>query len=139
MMPVEIRLLAWSCLLGLVHVIAASMSGVQQRGGFAWAAGNREGRTPEVTGAAARLEKASKNFLETFPIFAALVLACAAIGRHNTAVVLGAHLYFWSRLVYLPVYGFGVPKVRSLVWVASIVGILLVMWGLFVKILPYST
>ncbi|GJE18944.1 MAPEG family protein [Methylobacterium marchantiae] len=138
-MPVEIRLLAWSCLLGLVHVIAASASGLQQRGGYAWAASNRDGRTPEVTGAAARLEKASKNFFETFPIFASLVLACAVTGRHNTAVVLGAYLYFFARLIYLPLFGFGIPKVRSIVWGVSIVGILFVLWGLFIKILPYSS
>ncbi|MCJ2034356.1 MAPEG family protein [Methylobacterium sp. J-068] len=137
-MPVEIRLLAWSCLLGLVHIVAASASGLRQRGGFGWASGNREGKTPEVTGAAARLEKASKNFFETFPIFAALVLACVATGRHNTAVVLGAYLYFFARLVYLPVYGFGVPKIRSIVWGVAIVGILFVLWGLFIKLLPYT-
>ena len=136
-MPVEIRLLAWSCLLGLVHIVAASASGLQQRGGLQWAAGNREGAPPTVTGGAARLEKAAKNFFETFPIFAALVLACAAIGRHNTAVVLGAHLYFWGRLAYLPIYGFGVPKVRTLAWGVAIVGILFVFWGLFLKVLPY--
>ncbi|MBY0256286.1 MAPEG family protein [Methylobacterium sp.] len=137
-MPVEIRLLAWSCLLGLVHIVAASASGLQQRGGPNWASGNREGPTPQVTGAASRLEKASKNFFETFPIFAALVLACVATGRHNTAVVLGAYLYFFARLVYLPLYGFGVPKVRSLVWFVSIIGILFVLWGLFIKLLPYT-
>jgi uncharacterized MAPEG superfamily protein len=137
-MPVEIRLLAWSCLLGLVHVIAASASGLQQRGGLDWASGNREGRTPEVTGAASRLERASKNFFETFPIFAALVLACVATGRHNTAVVLGAYLYFFARLIYLPVYGFGIPKIRSIIWCVAIVGILFVMWGLFIKLLPYT-
>ncbi|KAB1076198.1 MAPEG family protein [Methylobacterium planeticum] len=137
-MPVEVRLLAWSCLLGLVHIIAASASGLQQRGGLQWAASNRDGPSPNVTGAAARLEKASKNFLETFPIFAALVLACVASGRHNTAVVIGAYLYFFGRLVYLPVYGFGVPRIRTLVWGVSIVGILLVFWGLFIKILPYG-
>jgi uncharacterized MAPEG superfamily protein len=137
-MPVEIRLLAWSCLLGLVHIIAASASGVQQRGGLGWASSNREGPTPEVTGAASRLEKASKNFFETFPIFAALVLACVATGRHNTAVVLGAYLYFFARLVYLPAYGFGIPKVRTLVWLVSVLGILFVLWGLFIKLLPYT-
>ena len=137
-MPVEVRLLAWSCLLGLVHIIAASASGLQQRGGLNWAASNREGAAPNVTGGAARLDKASKNFFETFPIFAALVLACVVSGRHNTAVVMGAYLYFFGRLAYLPVYGFGVPQVRTLIWGVSIVGILLVFWGLFIKILPYS-
>ncbi|NEU10852.1 hypothetical protein G3T14_01730 [Methylobacterium sp. BTF04] len=137
-MPVEIRLLAWSCFLGLVHIIAASASGLKQRGGLDWASSNREGTTPTVTGAAARLEKASKNFFETFPIFAALVLACVVSDRHNTAVVLGAYLYFFGRLAYLPVFGFGIPKIRSILWGVSIVGILFVLWGLFIKILPYS-
>lgn len=137
-MPVEVRLLAWSCLLGLIHVVAASASGLRQRGGLAWAGSNRDGQTPAVSGTAARLERASKNFFETFPIFAALVLACVATGRHNTAVVLGAYLYFFGRLAYLPIYGFGIAQARTLVWGVSIVGILLVMWGLFIKILPYS-
>ena len=68
----------------------------------------------------------------------ALVLACVATGRHNTAVVLGAYLYFFARLVYLPVYGFGIPKIRSIIWGVAIVGILFVMWGLFIKLLPYT-
>ncbi|WP_019903178.1 MAPEG family protein [Methylobacterium sp. 77] len=137
-MPVEIRLLAWSCLLGLIHIIVAAGSALPQRGGLAWNTSNREGNAPDLTGAASRLEKASKNFFETFPIFAALVLACAVTGRHNTAVVLGAYLYFFARLIYLPVFGFGIPKLRTAVWSVAIVGILFVLWGLFIKILPYS-
>lgn len=137
-MPIEVRLLAWSCLLGLVHVIAASASGLKERGGLSWAASNRDGPTPQVSGVAARLERASKNFMETFPLFAALVLACAATGRHNTAVTLGAYLYFLGRLAYLPAYGLGVAPVRTLTWAVSILGILFVLWGLFIKILPYT-
>jgi len=38
----------------------------------------------------------------------------------------------------LPVYGFGIPKVRTLVWLVSILGILFVLWGLFIKLLPYT-
>lgn len=137
-MPVEIRLLAWSCLLGLVHVIAASASGLKQRGGLRWAGSNREGASPQVDGLAGRLERASKNFLETFPFFAALVLACVATGRHNTAVTLGAYLYFFGRLLYLPAYGVGIAPARTLCWAVSIVGILFVGWGLFIKLVPYS-
>ncbi|WP_132250287.1 MAPEG family protein [Methylobacterium segetis] len=137
-MPIEVRLLAVACLLGLVHIVAASASGLRQRGGLAWAASNREGKAPEVTGAAARLEKASKNFFETFPIFAALVLACAVIGRHNTAVIAGAYLYVIGRAAYLPIFAFGIPVMRTLAWGVSMLGILLVLWGLFLKILPFG-
>ncbi|MFE1601495.1 MAPEG family protein [Methylobacterium sp. ID0610] len=136
MMPIEIRLLAYAVLLGFAHIVAASAAGLTQRGGLTWAAGNRETQTP-VTGAAGRLERASKNFFETFPLFATLVLAAAAIGRHNTAVVLGSHLYFWARLVYLPVYGFGIPMIRTLIWGVAMVGIAFVFVGLFTKIGPF--
>ncbi|MCC0805780.1 hypothetical protein FPV16_06005 [Methylobacterium sp. W2] len=91
-----------------------------------------------MTGAASHLEKASKNFFQIFPLFAAPVPACAVTGRHNTAVILSAYLHFFAHLIYLPLYDVGIPKVRSIVWGASIVGILFVLWGLFIKILPYS-
>ena len=137
MMPIEIRLLAFSVLLGVVHVIAASASGLQQRGGLGWAAGPRDGPAPPVTGVAARLDRASRNFFETFPLFAALVLAAVAIDRHNTGVVIGAYLYFFGRLIYLPVYALGTPYLRTLVWGVSIVGIAFVLAGLFTKITPF--
>lgn len=137
MMPVEIRLLAFSVLLGAVHIIAASASGLQQRGGLGWAAGPRDGPTPQVTGVAARLERASKNFLETFPFFAAVVLAAVAIDRHNTGVVYGAYLYFFGRLAYLPASMVSIPYVRTLAWGVAMVGIAFAYVGLFTKITPF--
>lgn len=131
-MPIEIRLLAFAALLGMVQVIAAGAAANPQRG-FGWALGPRDDPRPPPTGLAGRLDRVSKNFLETFPFFAALVLAAAAVDRHNGMIVAGAHLYFWSRLVYLPVYAAGVPTVRSVVWGGSLIGILLVLGGLFVR------
>jgi uncharacterized MAPEG superfamily protein len=45
--------------------------------------------------------------------------------------VLGAQLYFWARLVYVPVYAAGIPYLRTLIWAASIVGIVLLLTALF--------
>lgn len=129
-MPIEIRLLAFAALLGLVQVIAAGAAANPQRG-FAWAIGPRDDPRPPPTGLAGRLDRVSRNFLETFPFFAALVLAAAALDRHNGLTAAGAHLYVWSRVLYLPVYAAGVPTVRSLIWGASLIGILLVGAGLF--------
>ncbi|WP_298956953.1 MAPEG family protein [uncultured Methylobacterium sp.] len=129
-MPIEISLLAAAVVLGVVHIVAASASGLQQRGGLAWAASNREAQPGPMQGAAGRLERASKNFFETFPLFAALVLAAAATGRFDATTALGAHLYVWARLAYLPIYGFGVPMVRTPVWGVAMVGIGFVLVGL---------
>jgi uncharacterized MAPEG superfamily protein len=45
-------------------------------------------------------------------------------------VLWGAHLYFWARLAYLPVYAAGITGLRTLVWVISMAGIGLVWIGL---------
>ena len=68
-----------------------------------------------------------RNFLETFPIFAVAVLIAAALNRHTAMTVLGAQLYFWARVAFVPVYALGVPVVRTLVWAVSLVGIVLVL------------
>jgi len=54
------------------------------------------------------------NFIESFALFAAAVLAAHAAGRHNALTHWGVQLYFWGRVAYLPLYAYGVPKVRSM-------------------------
>jgi uncharacterized MAPEG superfamily protein len=63
--------------------------------------------------------------LETFPLFAAVVLAARATGTHDALTGLGAQLSFWARVAYVPLYAAGVPVVRSLVWNVATIGILL--------------
>jgi uncharacterized MAPEG superfamily protein len=77
------------------------------------------------------LERARANLLETFVFFAAAVLAGYVLQRHTPMTVLGAQLYFWSRLVYVPIYALGIPYVRTLVWTVSMVGIVLLLIPLF--------
>ena len=128
-MSVELKMLGWSVCLGLVYVGVAATLATQQRG-LKWNAGNRDEETKPLTGMAARAERARGNFLETFPFFAAVVLALAAQGLHSAQTAMGTELYFWARLVYLPVYLIGIPYVRTLVWAVSIWGLLTLLWCL---------
>jgi uncharacterized MAPEG superfamily protein len=121
-MTIELKMLGWSVCLGLLYVAVAGALVTQQRG-FKWNVGNRDGESKPVTGIAARADRARGNFLETFPFFAAAVLALAAQGSHSAQTAMGTELYFWARLVYLPVYLIGIPYFRTLVWAVSI-------WGL---------
>lgn len=122
-MSLEIQILAYSALLGLAQIILASHAASFQRG-YDWTAGSREEEVDPLTGAANRFARALANFLETFPLFAALVLAAHVTGREGTLTFWGAHLYFWARLAYVPLYG--VRIVRSLVWNVAAAGIILV-------------
>jgi len=130
-MPVELKMLGWSILLGLVYLVFATLLSLLQRG-MTWNAGNREESLP-LTGMAARADRASRNFLETFAFFAAAVLVVVLGQRTSEHTVLGAELYFWARVVYLPVYAIGIPYLRTAVWSASVVGLVLVLSGVFVS------
>jgi uncharacterized MAPEG superfamily protein len=79
---------------------------------------------------ASRAERALRNFLETFPAFVAVALAVTIANKADGLSGLGAALYFWSRLVYLPLYVFGVPYLRSLAWLGAVAGISLILWRL---------
>lgn len=129
-MTSELSLLALSVGLGFAHIIAASHAASLQRG-YRWTASSRDEPVEPLRGVAGRLDRALRNFLETFPFFAAVVLAGAAAGRHSALSEWGAQLYFWGRVAYLPLYAAGIPLVRSLAWNVAAVGILLSLVALF--------
>ena len=85
-MTVELKMLAWSAALGMAQVLLAAFMATSQRG-LKWNAGNRDEPVSPVTGAAARADRASRNFLETFVFFAAVCLAHQPGGenRHQAA------------------------------------------------------
>ena len=122
-MTVELKMLGWSVVLGLVYVMVAATLMTQQRG-LKWNASARDGETKPLTGVAARASRASRNFLETFPFFAALVLAIVVAQKNTPHTALGTELYFWARVAYLPIYLLGIPYLRTLVWALSLIGML---------------
>lgn len=80
-----------------------------------------------------RLARALRNLLETFPLFAAVALALAVTGRTGGMAALGAQIYVWARTAYLPLYVLGVPVARTLAWVASMAGIVMMLAALLGK------
>ena len=125
-MNIELKMLSCSILLGLAYVLIAGALSTRQRG-ITWNAGNRDGEAPPLSNVAARADRAARNFLETFAFFVAAVLAVLIAQREDARTAIGAQMYFWARAVYLPVYIIGIPYLRSLVWLVSVAGILLLV------------
>ena len=124
-MTTELQMLLWAMALGLVHLVATVLATIAQNG-LMYALNARDAQKPLV-GTMARLERSFRNFLETFPFFIAAVLMAQALNHHTAMTVLGAQLYFWARLIYIPLYVSGLPFVRTVTWSVSVVGIVLVM------------
>ena len=128
-MSIELKILAWGCVLALVHIFAAAQVRTRQYG-TKWNMGARDEDLPPPRPLVGRLERAQANFFETFPIVIAAILAIEVAHLNNNTTTLGAMLWLGARALYLPLYAAGVPVVRSLVFTVSFAGIVMLLWRL---------
>jgi uncharacterized MAPEG superfamily protein len=129
-MSVEFTMLALAVVLGFVHLFIAVQLVTAERGA-AWNTGPRDNTPPLQGKLAGRLDRAFANFRETFPFFAVAVILAALLARHDLRTIWGTQLYFWMRVIYLPLYAVGVSGLRTLAWLASVTGIFLVLAACF--------
>jgi uncharacterized MAPEG superfamily protein len=123
-MTLELWTLVLSGLLGIIHLSLASFS-------FKAQVGNRYTMGPrdedlKRTGVAGRLDRAQRNFLETFSIFSVCVLLVHVTAVYGSLSQWGSILYLVGRVLYLPLYAFGVPWLRSFSWNLATLGLVLV-------------
>ena len=128
-MSVELTCLLWSAALGFVYVMTqAALANSDNVGGIE---PNRD-REPEFGLRAQRAGRALRNFLETYPLFIALVAVAELANRHGALTQYGAILYLVGRLIYLPLYIVGGGIVRSAVWSLALLGIVLMFIGILI-------
>ena len=125
-MTTELSVLAWGCVLALAHIFIAVRFKTRQYG-TQWNVGPRDAGLPPPQPIVGRLARAQANFFETFPIMAAAILIVTAAGLESRWTAAGALLWLAARLVYLPLYAAGIPVIRTIVFLISIVGIALVL------------
>ena len=127
-MRIELYLLGATLILALVQILLTAQLRTRQYG-VTWNTGPRDESMPPLKPLPGRLLRAQENLFETLPLFIGAVLGAAVAGRLGTLTTIGACLYFFGRLVYLPLYAAGIPVVRSLVWMAATGGLVLVIAG----------
>jgi uncharacterized MAPEG superfamily protein len=126
----ETTMLLWSVVLGLVQLVIASMA-TNNDVGLPYNLSSRDEPCPPVGKTAGRLQRAAANFRETFGLFAVSVILVVLLHKQSNMSALGAQIYFWARLVYVPVYALGIQVVRTIIWALSIVGLVMVMLAAF--------
>jgi uncharacterized MAPEG superfamily protein len=125
-MPVELTIIAWGMILLLVHIFAAAHVKTKQYGAK-WNMGARDESLPPLNAIAGRLARAQANFMETLPIAIVALIGVVVAGRTSEWTALGGWIWLASRVVYLPLYAVGVPVVRTIIFMASLVGLLMVL------------
>jgi uncharacterized MAPEG superfamily protein len=126
-MNTELTILAWGCVLALVHVFAAVRVKTRQYG-VAWNMGARDEALPPPQPIVGRLARAQANFFETFPIVVAAILIVSVAGLTSRWTEIGAIVWLAARMLYLPVYAAGIPRIRTLIFLVSVFGIIMILW-----------
>ena len=80
-------------------------------------------RMPPLSPMAGRLKRAQDNLFETLPLFAIAVLIAHVADRNGVLTHWETAIFLAARVLYVPLYAFGVKQIRSLAWLVSIVGL----------------
>ena len=121
----EIWVLGWSAVLLIVQVVIQATAAGDL--GVTYLLSARDEKRESKSILAGRLDRALKNLLETYPAFIAIVVALVVTNKTGGLAATGAWLWLAARVVYVLLYAAGIPVVRTLVWLASIVGLVLML------------
>jgi uncharacterized MAPEG superfamily protein len=127
-MTTELTLLAWTLVLAFVQILLFDVARTGQYG-IKWNTGPRDEEMPPLSAVANRLQRAQNNLFETLPLFIGFVLIAHVADIHTSKTLLGAQLYFWGRVIYVPLYAFGIKQIRSLVWLVATYGLAMIAFA----------
>lgn len=125
-MTTELILLAWTLVLALVQIMLTANLRTAETG-IQYNASARDGEAPPPRPVTARLQRAQANLFETLPLFIGAVLIAHVSGSEGDLTLWGCWMYLVARIVYIPLYAAGIPYVRSLVWLVSLAGLVMVL------------
>lgn len=130
-MTPELTYVALTLLLAVVQIFLPAVGRTRQYG-VKWNAGPRDAVMPPTGPVTGRLERAQANLYETLPLFIGAVLVAHVAGEDGFLTYWGATLYFWARVAFVPLYAFGVTGLRSLAFLVSLAGLLMIVAALFI-------
>jgi len=95
--------------------------------------GNRD-HQPPLTLTGQRAQRALANMHEALPVFLALALMNMIVAPQAAQAVTGATIFLIARVAYAVIYIVGIPVLRTLVWIAGWVGLILMLLPLIDRI-----
>jgi uncharacterized MAPEG superfamily protein len=124
-MTTELTMLLYATGLLILLILVQAMAGIRSKG-LMPLANNRDNLGP-AEGFHARCLRVVDNHREGLTMFAPIVLVAAVAGVSSPMTVLGAQLFFYSRVAHAVLYLLGVPMIRPLAWGVGLAGTLMVL------------
>lgn len=128
-MAIELVLLTWVMVLALVQIFLPAYFRNKETG-QEYNVGPRDDPGPPVGVITGRLQRAQRNLYETLPLFIGAILVAHLTAKTGTLTLIGAWMYLIARVVYVPLYAFGIPKIRTFAWLIATVGLCMILASL---------
>jgi uncharacterized MAPEG superfamily protein len=122
----ELTCLELSVVLWLLHVLVqATVGNVELPFGYLFTSRDKPAAASGLL--FGRATRALANYVENLTPFVAVALALIATQRTGGAGAIGSTIWILARIVYLPVYVFGIIYVRTIIWGISIIGLVMML------------
>nr|WP_325249622.1 MAPEG family protein [Amylibacter sp.] len=116
-MTSELSILALYGLLVILILVVQALFGAAQLGLPYLATARDEGR--ELSGMGARVERSLNNSIVALALFAPAVLILTTTSATTANSLLAAQIFLIARVIYAPLYWFGIPWLRTAAWAAG--------------------
>ena len=116
-MTSELSILALYGLLVILILVVQALFGAAQLGLPYLATARDEGR--ELSGMGARVERSLNNSIVALALFAPAVLILTTTSATTANSLLAAQIFLIARVIYAPLYWFGIPWLRTEAWAAG--------------------
>lgn len=117
-----------ACVMIMLVLVFVQQIHIDRTMGAKYAISNRgDPRTPSDFGG--RADRALANVKENLILYAPVALMIAIAGATSGITQLGALLFLGGRVVHAVTYLAGIVLIRSLAWMAGIIGLLMMMYG----------
>jgi len=128
-MTIELTMAAAAIALGLVQMLLTALE-LRRVHGVAWANTARDTPSGQPDSPLlGRLSRAQANLMETLPFFLGLVLVLEIADATTGTTALASVGFVAARVVYVPLYAFGIPWLRGAVWMLSLVSLAVLAWA----------
>lgn len=121
-MTPDLTVLLLAVLLAIGQLILYAVFGNLELG-VRYTAGTRDAPPRGLSNRTARMKRAYDNHNETLPWFAIAVLVAHVTGQADAVTVWASWIYLAARIVYVPLYVFGVYMIRSIAWFVAFLAI----------------
>ena len=121
----------FTIVLAIIQIAWAVIARTNETG-MKWNAGPRDTAASPPGVVAGRLARAQANLMETLPLCLGAVALVHLAGKQGDLSIWGTHLFLFARILYLPLYRWGVSGLRTLAWAAALVGLCMTLSALFV-------